>query len=156
MTRAGLALALVCAASVAAAGQPLAGAATAIDGDTIVVAGVHVRLWGIDAPERDQQCGEPAWPCGQRATDAMRAMLTGGVTCTMRDRDRYGRVVAVCRTGAVGDLGGQLVRQGLAIDYRRFSGGAYAGEEAAAKGEHRGIWSGPFEWPAVWRREHRR
>lgn len=55
-----------------AAGGPAAaqsGRATVIDGDTLEVAGVRVRLWGIDAPESRQTClrAEPPYPCGQRA-----------------------------------------------------------------------------------------
>jgi len=34
----------------------LTGPARVIDGDTIIVAGEHVRLEGIDAPERKQTC----------------------------------------------------------------------------------------------------
>jgi endonuclease YncB( thermonuclease family) len=34
----------------------LVGTARVIDGDTIAIAGVRIRLWGIDAPERDQTC----------------------------------------------------------------------------------------------------
>ena len=36
----------------------LSGHARVIDGDTIVIGEVHVRLFGIDAPESDQTCND--------------------------------------------------------------------------------------------------
>lgn len=44
-----------------------------IDGDTLVVAFRHVRIWGIDAPEHDQRCGRSdgaQWACGEFSRDA--------------------------------------------------------------------------------------
>lgn len=37
-----------------AAGRQIVGSAWVIDGDTIVIGGVKLRLWGIDAPELDE------------------------------------------------------------------------------------------------------
>jgi endonuclease YncB( thermonuclease family) len=43
------------------------GPARVIDGDTIVVDGEHVRLQGIDAPEKRQTCTAygQEWPAGE-------------------------------------------------------------------------------------------
>ncbi|MFL6972583.1 MAG: thermonuclease family protein [Xanthobacteraceae bacterium] len=41
-----------------------------IDGDTISIADVHIRLWGIDAPERQQTClakNGDVYECGRDA-----------------------------------------------------------------------------------------
>jgi micrococcal nuclease len=46
-----LALALLLAAAPVTAGERLAGRTHVLDGDTIVVAGIHVRLKGVAAPE---------------------------------------------------------------------------------------------------------
>ena len=44
--------------SVATAGEPLSGpVAHIVDGDTFDMAGLRIRLWGIDAPEDDQPGG---------------------------------------------------------------------------------------------------
>jgi endonuclease YncB( thermonuclease family) len=51
-----------------------------IDGDTIEIAGARVRLHGIDAPEAGQKCtdaGGVAYPCGERATRSLRALIDG-------------------------------------------------------------------------------
>ncbi len=72
-----------------------------IDGDTLEIQGVRVRLWGIDAVESAQTCLDATgktWPCGRRAAFALADFLgQRTVRCERRDTDRYGRVVAVCR-----------------------------------------------------------
>ena len=50
------------------------------------------------------------------------------VSCEERNRDRYGRIVAVCRHGGQ-DVNAWIVSQGLALAYRRYSRD-YVGEEA--------------------------
>ncbi len=70
-----------------------------IDGDTIEISDQRIRLHGIDAPEAGQSCLADGrrWACGQNATFALSQMIgTNWVACRERDRDRYGRVVAVC------------------------------------------------------------
>lgn len=130
------------------------GRASVIDGDTIEVHGQRIRLWGIDAPEGRQRCftnGKP-WRCGTDAANAVAGFIGARtVTCTQRDRDRYGRVVAVCDVGGQ-DVGAWLVHNGWALDYARYSGGAYSREEDEAERERRGIWQGEFEPPWEWRR----
>jgi endonuclease YncB( thermonuclease family) len=79
--------------------------------------------------------------------------LTRVVTCDPRDRDRYRRVVAACRTEA-GDINAAIVRRGWAVDWPRYSNGAYSPGQGAARSEKRGIWSGRFEMPWDWRRAH--
>src|SRR5262245_29184527 len=80
-------------------GAEIVGPARVIDGDSIVVAGTEIRLYGIDAPEAHQTCqrgGQP-WACGTEATKAMRTMVAGReIRCRAREQDRYGRTVAVC------------------------------------------------------------
>lgn len=81
----------------------LAGHASVIDGDTLEIHGQRVRLWGVDAPEGRQICGAPdggTWRCGAAAANALDARLRDqAVRCFERDRDRYGRMVAVAGRG---------------------------------------------------------
>ena len=76
-------------------GSPCAGQ-TITDGDTLKQNGVTYRLWGIDAPEAKQVCPD-GWPAGSLATTRLQALTAGrSITCQEKDRDRYGRIVAIC------------------------------------------------------------
>jgi endonuclease YncB( thermonuclease family) len=129
------------------------GVARVTDGDTLRVGAERIRLFGIDAPETGQRCG--GWDCGAAATSRL-ADLVGGDTirCAPRDRDQYGRLVAVCTARGV-DLGGRLVAEGLARAYTRY-GDAYAAAEADARTERLGLWRGAAEAPWEYRAAARR
>lgn len=82
-------------------------AQTATDGDTLRIGALIIRLHGIDAPELKQRCGD--WPAGELALEALGALIAGGrLECVPKDRDRYGRTVAVCTAGDV-DVGAEMV-----------------------------------------------
>jgi endonuclease YncB( thermonuclease family) len=136
----------------------ISGTASVVDGDTLEVHGQRIRLWGIDAPESHQVCAKDgrAWMCGQKAALALSDFIgRRPVSCATVDRDRYGRLVARCSVAGQ-DLGAWLARSGWALDFRRYSRGAYAAETAAARRAQVGAWSGQFEAPWDWRREHPR
>jgi endonuclease YncB( thermonuclease family) len=140
----------------AAALADLTGKPAIIDGDTIEIAGQRIRLHGIDAPESRQLCslGGKLWQCGKDATDVLAKLISRRpVTCQERDQDRYGRIVAICYAGGE-DLNAQMVLQGLALAYRRYSRD-YVDEEADAQAARRGIWAGKFVLPWEWRRGKR-
>jgi len=133
------------------------GRASVIDGDTIEIHGQRIRFWGIDTPESSQRCvkdGKP-WRCGTDSANALAGFLSAQtVTCEKRDTDRYGRTVAVCKVAGE-DVGAWLVQNGWALDFTRYSHGAYAAQQSKAKNEKRGIWQGEFEPPWEWRRNNR-
>lgn len=147
--------------SVSVSAETIAGRAVVIDGDTIIVQGQRIRLWGIDAPEHAQKCHAVAagwlsaggeYQCGRDASAALAGLLSGRiVSCQVRDRDRYGRALSKCSTND-GDVGGAMVEAGWAADYTRYSKGYYAIDQAVAQAAKRGIWSGRFEMPEDWRR----
>jgi endonuclease YncB( thermonuclease family) len=136
--------------------MPITGRAWVVDGDTIRIAGVPIRLAGIDAPEKAQTCTDPnggAWLCGAAATRQLRERIRGqNVTCRPRALDRYGRVVATCSLADGSDLNAWLVRGGWAVasGFSRI----YVSEEAEAIAAKRGIWAGSFITPAEWRRHN--
>jgi endonuclease YncB( thermonuclease family) len=111
----------------------IAGQASMIDGDTLEIHGQRIRLHGIDAPESAQLCnrdGKP-WPCGRRAAFAFADRIGNlTVTCEAKDRDRYGRIVAICFAGGE-NLNTWMVRQGWALAYRRYSRDYIADEDTA-------------------------
>ncbi len=128
----------------------LVGRATVTDGETIRMGDVRIRLWGIDAPERDQTCGD--LPAGRMATGALAHVIGDRpVSCESVDTDRYGRTVATCAVDGE-DLGSMMVRAGWARDYARYSGGHYRQDEDAARTRQRGMWAADCIAPWEWRR----
>lgn len=137
----------------AATTAALTGAATVSDGDGLRLNGERIRLQGVDAFELHQTCG--TGPCGQAARDALQRLVAGRhVACEPVDTDRYGRTIAYCYVDGV-DLGEQLVLQGHALAFRRYSR-EYVDEEAAARRNRAGAWASDFQNPADWRRDHPR
>lgn len=108
------------------------GAAYVVDGDTIRVRNTQIRLFGIDAPELDH-------PYGQRAKWALVGLCKGHpVRAEIHEYDAYGRTVARCFLPDGRDLSEEMVRLGLAIDWPKFSGGAYTAMEQP--GVRRRLW----------------
>jgi endonuclease YncB( thermonuclease family) len=128
----------------------LVGQASVVDGDTLEIQGTRVRIFGIDAPESDQLCRNDEserYRCGQKSSNALFDFIDRRlVDCVEVDRDRYGRAVSVCTVGGT-DIADWLVRNGLALDWPQYSKGGYAGAQANAKREQRGIWAGSFKEP---------
>ena len=128
--------------------RALSGQARVIDGDTLELGGARIRLYGIDAPESAQRCRAQGrlWACGREATRTLaRLVRLKQVACEERDRDRYGRIVAVC-TAAGRDLNAWMVAEGWAVAYRRYSR-AYVATERRARAAKRGVWQGEFVPP---------
>jgi endonuclease YncB( thermonuclease family) len=97
--------------------------ATAVDGDTIRSDGQRLRIWGIQAPEM----GEPG---GDAAKSAMRRLIAGrALSCDVIDIDRYDRPVVRCDLPDGTDLACRLVAMGAAVDWPKYSRGAYEGCE---------------------------
>ena len=131
----------------------ISGRARVVDGDTVEIGQTRVRLHGIDAPESRQSCIADGrrWPCGERATRALAGRIgSQTVSCVERDRDRYGRTVAVCHAAGK-DLNAWMVRQGWALAYQQYSK-AYIADESDARAGRRGMWRGDFVPPWDWRR----
>jgi len=96
------------------------------DGDTIEVDGLPIRLNGLSAPERDE-------PYGKAATDFMRSLVFGKVLrCELNGEQTYDRKVGICYLDGA-DISALIIREGLARDCPRYSGGRYAADERQAK-----------------------
>lgn len=137
---------------------PITGSAFVIDGDTLTIAGVRIRLLDIDAPELDQTCLDSRgrdWPCGRQASGELRALLRGrDLTCQPQSRDKYGRTLAICTLPDKTDINAWMVTQGWAVSYDYAN--TYGLQQDDAKAAKRGIWSGSFTAPGEWRRQHPR
>lgn len=130
------------------------GRVVVIDGDTIDVGDVRVRIHGIDAPEKDQKCTskqDQQWPCGAWVSAQVRERLQGRIaTCVRVEIDKYGRVVATCSVNG-DDVGRGLVSDGLAFAYRKYSM-AYDLDEKAAAVNERGLHASHIQNPALYRK----
>lgn len=133
----------------------ISGSASAIDGDSLDMAGISIRLHGVDAPEYRQSCerGGQSWACGREAADRLRSLVRGAhLRCEQHDIDRHGRIVAVCRAVNI-DLGGEMIDAGLAVALPQYSD-RYAVREARARAARLGIWGAQFQMPADYRAAH--
>ena len=125
-----------------------ASAQTVVDGDTIKLAGVIWRLYGIDAPESHQRCDN--WPAGRMATlHLLELMNNRAVACKSLGIDRYGRTIGLCRADGE-DLGRTMVRDGMAWAFFRYSR-AYIDDEATARAANLGVHAHDCEPPWEWR-----
>ncbi len=124
----------------AAVVSEFSGVATVGDGDTIRLGERRIRFDGIIAPGRSVQCG--GVNIHRASGDALREVTRSQrVVCQLSDvPDAQGRDMAVCRVGDI-NLNEYMVANGWARDWPRHSGGAYADEEATARGAQRGVWS---------------
>jgi endonuclease YncB( thermonuclease family) len=128
-----------------------------VDGDTVEILQVKIRLSGIDAPETDQVCldakGEK-WACGIAARDQLNRYSNGQTwECTTTGTDQYGRSLANCFIEGE-DVSAWMVRSGWALSFVRYSH-AYDADEVVAKEARAGLWSGAFIAPWDWRHRNK-
>ncbi|RVC63986.1 MAG: thermonuclease family protein [Mesorhizobium sp.] len=137
----------------------IAGVASVIDGDTIEVHGQRIRFNGIDAPESRQYCDDAKgfeYPCGRRSAEALDAFLAASepIHCAFVTWDRYGRFVGDCARADGVSVAAWMVEHGQALDWPKYSNGAYAARQAKAEAAKAGLWAGSFQTPWDWRAQH--
>lgn len=125
-----------------------------VDGDTVDVVSAgprrqskvtRVRLWGIDAPEREQ-------PLGPQATRALGKLLRDGSGVLRMEvfaYDRYARAIALLyweKDGRGRSINRAMVRLGMAYVFRRPQGAyfrkllGFEEAEALARNSRDGVW----------------
>jgi len=82
--------------------------------------GTRVRAWGLDGPELNTPAGPPARNAAARLINGQ------NLTCDRRGNS-YDRIVALCTLPDGRDVAAELIRQGVAKEWLRFSGGYYQG-----------------------------
>ena len=103
-------------------GDTVSGSARVIDGDTLEIGGIRIRLNGVAAPERNELGGA-------EATATMKQMTSGKtVRCSLTGKKTYKREVGTCWVGTL-DLGAALIAAGKARDCHRYSAGRYSALE---------------------------
>ncbi len=110
------------------------------DGDTIVVVldgqQVTIRLAEVDCPEKSQAYG-------QRAKQYTSGLCFGKeVSIVEKNKDRYGRTIAIVYVDDTTVLNKELVKAGMAWRYVQYSEDPVYGElEDEARNAHRGLWA---------------
>ena len=124
----------------------------ALDGDTLAADGREIDLFGIDAPELEQDYRTPngTLHCGLHAAAALGKMVGGSVIrcnpVNSKDRERQ---AAVCHEG-INDLSAWIVLQSWAVAARHQSYD-YVGAEKAAREARRNLLRTKFVPPWKWR-----
>lgn len=91
------------------------------DGDTFRISGIEpaIRIWGLDAPERDERGGSAA-------TKTLRSLIDGQrLNCVLIDIDRYRRFVGQCFLPDGRDIAQVMILSGVATEYCKYSRGFY-------------------------------
>ena len=92
-----------------------------IDGDTLILRGqeCHIRLWGVDAPEKAEN--------GFHEARNRLVSLSEGkrITFQQQDTDRYGRTVARVFLRDGREINRLMIESGTAKEYCRYSKGFY-------------------------------
>ena len=140
-------------ASQSADASGVSGPAIVIDGDTLVIDGVQIELWGFDAPELKQDCtiNSKSWPCGAVAAKHITTFTKGKrVSCKEKPTDSNEVTYFKCAIGSL-DIGAEMVEVGLALPNWKVSARYYIRSYQEARGQGRGMHQGSFEAPWVWR-----
>ena len=115
--------------STLAAAEPLTvtDPARVVDGDTVVVNGIHVRLKGVDA-------GEIGTPLGEHARVVMlRIVGSSELTCKLTGEKTWNREVGYCFTVDGIDINRAIVESGAALSCPRYSNRYVRFERADAR-----------------------
>lgn len=127
------------------------GQVAVVSGDTIVLNGRYVRLYGIDAPEINQKCANSQgkkYACGIEAANWLKEWIQDyEVECNVLKQNNRGNMVAVCSLGEY-DIGAALVASGWAITLP--NNDVYIPYEQQAQKMRRGMWQGSFYKPWDW------
>lgn len=161
MKRTAIAAAAACALwGSTAQAEVVAGRADVLDGDSLSVAGLRIRLLDIDAPESGQLCfrkGESveqgAWSCGQQAAAALSAWIgEQKVTCDTTGQSARKSWFARCTVNGK-DVAQWLAANGWAVPFQSCACETVRSAAKGARSAGLGIWSGAFTMPWEWRAE---
>ena len=131
------------------------GKAKVIDGDTIHIGKNKIRLYGIDAPEKNLKCFilSNEWNCGEQSTvNLINLINLRKVSCIIIDQDKYKRDIGKCYVNNE-NINKWMVKNGWALAYRYYSID-YLKDEKFAKKNKKGMWQGNFKNPWDFRKQN--
>ena len=131
------ALVATLAANSAASAEPIraSGHVVIIDGDTLKIDAMTIRIVEIDTPETFRSRCENELVLGLKAKERLAQLVRGGADVTYKSTgiDRFGRTLAHVFAGSV-NVGEVLMREGHALHYEKGS---------EAKAARLKVWCGP-------------
>ena len=131
--------------------RAVAGQVRVVDGETLRLGERVVRLHGLRAPARGENCAAPGgdrFDCGAAAAERLAGLvLDRAVECRLRGRDSFHRALGVCVAGET-ELNAALVAAGYALADGEGTPDL-AQRETEARSGRQGLWaaSGP---PSDW------
>jgi len=141
------------------------------NGNTFVLNHKTIKLYGVEAPELEQQCEYyniytkkyAFYNCGRSSRRYLQRLVKGKeIICEVKDEDKYGEFSAICYTAKYDrkskkffkdlNINKNMVYNGYAVantkDSRR-----YIAEENRARHKRNGIWQGNFIRPEKYKRQ---
>jgi endonuclease YncB( thermonuclease family) len=118
-----------------------------VDGATLRLRDVVVRLFGLEAPARGEACrgaDGTGFDCGAAATNALNDMVRSRpVDCQIAGRDAMGHALGTCSAS-----GRDLNRAIVAAGWARVDSDApdLVAEEGEARSQRRGLWASARRW----------
>ena len=133
-----------------------------VDGDTLVLDGRTVQLYGINAPALSQTCRSfrtgKDWPCGQDAVRILRTLVGGGIACRIAPKElSLNQTEVICFAGPY-EVNAEMVIRGWAVaEWLQLADPRepppvhrYMVYQEAAEDLEAGIWTSVFEPPERW------
>ena len=127
-----------------------------VSGSILMLNGVRIKLFGIDAPDPTQTCENRhgnSYICGKAAIIWMRNWLNQkNVSCRIISRIENNRTTGICFSeDGKYDVAAAVVNAGWAVAYTEHTQ-LYVEYERQAAEARRGLWHGRFYKPWDWRR----
>ena len=138
----------------------ISGKAFVLDGDSLVIKKIKIRLNGIDAPEFSQQClntQSQQYQCGLASKNFLINLVKNQeVVCHYQKIDIYNRILGDCYIDKL-NINHHLLANGMAIIYDFNDATKQEIElEKTAKEQQKGIWQGPFQLPKTYRKQNKK
>jgi len=145
------------AADLMAEGRTLVvGKPVVLEGDLLSIGSQTFRLYGIDAPEKEQTCKgkNRTYDCGHISTTGLMDLTAGvsSVACEPLGPDPEGVMIARCLDPEGFDLSRQMIYTGWALASPRSSEDLHQ-LEAKSRAARRGLWKWQVTPPWQWRVE---
>ena len=132
----------------------ITGVSKVVNGNTLVLMGRTVRLFGVAAPDITQTCADGqgrGYRCGQQSLSWLSGWLSNNtIKCHILGEDKQGVLTGVCMLGPY-DIGAAIINAGWSVaDVRQSQ--IYVDYQNQASQSRRGLWQGKFYMPWDWQK----